>query len=181
MYLVIKVIIDMYEGNNKHKDSFEIGLEFQDYIITLLIRDHGIVIQPYSSKKYQFEVGESLQGYEIKYDARSTGDCTYGNCEATNNVAIEVYEKTNANNTNWIRSGIFREDNTTHYLIGNYHGCWIIEKRILRKLYHLNLYPVFETLPTIKSMLIPIDKMDNHAVHVFVFNENFGKQAKLEL
>jgi hypothetical protein len=27
----------------------------------------------------------------------------------------------------------------------------------------------------------PIDKMDNHAVHVFVFNKNFGKQAKLEL
>ena len=33
----------MYEGNNKHKDSYEIGLEFQDYIITLLIRDHGDV------------------------------------------------------------------------------------------------------------------------------------------
>jgi hypothetical protein len=111
----------MYEGNNKHKDSFEIGLEFQDYIITLLIKDHGIVIQPYSSKKYQFEIGESLQGYEIKYDARSTGDCTHGYCKATNNVAIEVDEKTNANNENWVKSGIFREDNTTHYLIGNYH------------------------------------------------------------
>lgn len=85
----------MYEGNNKHKDGFEIGLEFQDFIITQLLRDYGIVIQPYSSKKFQFTVGESLQGYEIKYDARSTGDCTYGYCEATNNVAIEVYEKSN--------------------------------------------------------------------------------------
>jgi hypothetical protein len=55
MYLVIKLINNMYEGNNKHKDSFEIGLEFQDYIITLIIKDYGIVIQPYSSKKYQFE------------------------------------------------------------------------------------------------------------------------------
>jgi hypothetical protein len=44
------------------------------------------------------KIGESLQGYEIKYDARSTGDCTHGYCKATNNVAIEVYEKTNANN-----------------------------------------------------------------------------------
>ena len=172
----------MYEGNNIHDEkSFERGLEFQDFIITLLLKEHGIVIQPYSSKKYQFEIGESLQGYEIKYDARSTGDCTYYNCNATNNVAIEVEEKTNVNNKNWIKSGIFREDNTTHYLIGNYHGCWIIEKRILRKLYHLKLYPIVETLSTIKSMLIPIDKMDSHSIHVFVFNNNFGKQAKLEL
>jgi hypothetical protein len=51
----------MYEGNNKHKDSFEIGLEFQDFIIRKLLHNYGIVIQPYSSKKYQFEVGESLQ------------------------------------------------------------------------------------------------------------------------
>ena len=66
-------------------------------------------------------------------------------------------------------------------MIGNYHGCWIIEKRILRKLYHLKLYPIVETLPTIKSMLIPIDKMDSHAIHVFEFNKNLGKQVKLEL
>jgi hypothetical protein len=50
MYLVTKLINNMYEGNNKHKDAFEIGLEFQDFIIRQLLRDYGIVIQPYSSK-----------------------------------------------------------------------------------------------------------------------------------
>lgn len=181
MYLVIKVIINMYEGNNKHKDSFEIGLEFQDFIIRQLLRDYGIVIQPYSSKKYQFEQGESLQGYEIKYDARSTGDCTHGYCEATNNVAIEVYEKTNESNDKWIPSGILREDNTIFYVIGNYDMCWIVDKIVLRRMLKSGTYRVVQTLPTIKTMLIPINIMDEYAIQAIVFNDNYGKQAKLDL
>ena len=181
MYLVIKVIINMYEGNNNHKDSFEIGLEFQDFIIRKLLHNYGIVIQPYSSKKYQFEVGESLQGYEIKYDARSTGDCTHGYCEATNNVAIEVYEKTNGNNDKWVASGILRKDNTIYYVIGNYDMCWIIDKMVLIRLYRQNIYKVVETLSTIKTMLIPINIMDEYAIQAIVFNDNYGKQAKLDL
>ncbi len=181
MYLVIKVIINMYEGNNKHKDSFEIGLEFQDFIIRKLLHNYGIVIQPYSSKKYQFEVGESLQGYEIKYDARSTGDCTHGYCEPTNNVAIEVYEKTNKNNDKWTPSGILRKDNTIYYVIGNYDMCWIIDKMVLIRFYRQNIYKVVETLSTIKTMLIPINIMDEYAIHAIVFNDNYGKQAKLDL
>lgn len=171
----------MYEGNNKHKNSFEVGLEFQDFIITKLLRDFGIVIQPYSSKKYQFEIGESLQGYEIKYDARSTGDCTYGYNVATNNVAIEVYEKTNENNDKWIPSGILREDNTIYYVIGNYDMCWIVDKIVLRRMLKSGNYEIKITLPTIKTMLIPINIMDEYAIHAIIFNNNYGKQGKLIL
>lgn len=181
MYLVIKLIINMYEGNNKHNDSFQIGLEFQDWIITQLLKDYGYVIQPYSSKKYQYEIGESIQGYEIKYDARSTGDCTYGKVIATNYVAIEVYEKKNKNDEKWIPSGILREDNTIYYVIGNYDMCWIIDKIVLKRLYKSNNYNVIETLPTMKTMLIPINIMDEYAIQAIVFNNNYGKQSKLDL
>ena len=109
----------MYEGNNKHKDSMEVGHQFQDFIINQFIIKYGIVISIYSSRKYQFDIGESRQGFEIKYDARSTGDNTYVKCTPTNLVAIEVYEKTNANNIDWVKSGILRDDNTTFYIIGN--------------------------------------------------------------
>lgn len=181
MYLEIKKTNNMYEGNNEHKDSFEVGLQFQDFIITQLLRDYGIVIQLYSSKKFQFDVGESLQGYEIKYDARSTGDCTHYNCEATNNVAIEVYEKTNENNDKWIPSGILREDNTIYYIIGNYDMCWIVDKIVLKRMFKSGSYKVVQTLKTIKTMLIPINIMDEYAIQAIVFNNNFGKQGKLEL
>lgn len=181
MYLEIKKTINMYEGNNGHKDSFEVGLQFQDFIIQKLLHNNGIVIQPYSSKKYQFEVGESVQGYEIKYDARSTGDCTNSYCEATNNVAIEVYEKTNKNDDKWIPSGILRDDNTIYYIIGNYDMCWIVDKIVLRRMLKSGSYRVVQTLPTIKTMLIPINIMDEYAIQAIVFNNNFGKQGKLDL
>jgi hypothetical protein len=42
-------------------------------------------------------------------------------------------------------------------------------------------YRVVQTLPTIKTMLIPINIMDEYAIQAIVFNNNYGKQAKLEL
>jgi len=181
MYLVIKVIINMYEGNNNHKDSMEVGHMFQDFIIEQFIIKYGIAISIYSSKHYQFKKGESRQGFEVKYDARSTGDSTHVKCTPTNNVAIELYEKTNAFNKEWVKSGILREDNTMFYIIGNYHKAWWIEKRILQEVYKTNKYPVLETKDTLKSLLIPIEMMDNFSIDVLIFNNNLGSQSKLLL
>jgi len=179
MYLVIKVIINMYEGNNNHKDSIEVGHQFQDFIINQFIVKYGISISIYASKKYQFEIGESRQGFEIKYDARSTGDCTHIRCTATNLVAIEVFEKTNANNIEWVKSGILRDDNTMFYIIGNYHKAWWIEKKILQQVYNFGKYDVRQTKDTLKSLLIPIDYMDSICIDTLLFNNNLGKQTKL--
>lgn len=181
MYLETKLINNMYEGNNNHKDSMEVGHQFQDFIINQFIIKYGIVISIYSSRKYQYDIGESRQGFEIKYDARSTGDSTHVKCTPTNLVAIEVFEKTNPNNTNWVKSGILRDDNTTFYIIGNYHKAWWIEKKILQQVYNLEKYEVKQTRDTIKSLLIPIEYMDAISIDTLIFNSNLGRQSKLGL
>jgi hypothetical protein len=59
--------------------------------------------------------------------------------------------------------------------------CWIIDKMVLIRFYRQNIYKVVETLSTIKTMLIPINIMDEYAIQAIVFNDNYGKQAKLDL
>ena len=61
-------------------DSFEIGLEFQDFV-TRKLAATGLYIQNYGSKKYQYEYGENQQGFEIKYDEL---------CTKTYRLSIEV-------------------------------------------------------------------------------------------
>lgn len=159
-----------YNGNCVHEDSLNIGHEFQDFIIEYLVKNLGISISIFQSKKYQFNIGETVQGVEIKYDARSTGDCTYKECKATGNVGIEVAEKTKASNNNFIESGIYRNDNTWLYIVGNYNCAWIFSKNLLKILHKSNKYKTIETLPTMKSMLLPVTEADKYCAKKIIFN-----------
>jgi N6-adenosine-specific RNA methylase IME4 len=89
------------------------------------------------SKKFQYEIGENLQGFEIKYDARCTGD---RGTLATNQLSIEIAEKTKDSNLNYIDSGIYRNDNSWLYIQGNYMMFWIFSKRILKLLHKSGRY-----------------------------------------
>jgi hypothetical protein len=159
----------MYQGNNSYVNSLEIGHEFQDFVVEKLAKQLGISISIFQSKKYQFTEGETLQGVEIKYDSRSTGDCTYKECTPTGNVGIEVSEKSNKNNLNWIPSGIYRRDNTWLYIVGNYQNIWIFGKKDLILLHEKNIYNVCQTLPTIKTMLLPISEADKLCLKKLIF------------
>jgi hypothetical protein len=59
--------------------------------------------------------------------------------------------------------------------------CWIVDKIVLRRMLKSGTYRVVQTLPTIKTMLIPINIMDEYAIQAIVFNDNYSKQAKLDL
>ena len=112
-----------YYDNQREK-----GEEYQDYVCDQLRKgDHGIYIQCFSSKRYQWERGESAQGVEIKYDERS---------EKSPNLFIEYDEKTNADNDEFVPSGIMRDDNTWLYLIGNYNEAFLFSKKQLRNVFH---------------------------------------------
>lgn len=163
MFLAIKSMM-MYENNNIHLDSLETGRQFQDFVMNKLSSLLGISVSVFSSKKYQFEVGESIQGIEIKYDARSTGDCTYYECKATGNVAIEVAEKKDKLNKYFMPSGIYSKDNTWLYIVGNYNTLWFFAKKHLILMHKSNKYKTLQTLPTIKTMLLPIDDADKYCV-----------------
>lgn len=107
-----------------YRQQLERGQEFQDFILTQLLKN-GIPVCFYSSRKYQFEKGESSNGIEVKFDDRYND---------TKNLYIEYAEKSNPNNKNYVPSGIERTDNTWLYLIGNYSIIFIFAKSFLKGL-----------------------------------------------
>jgi len=143
------------ENNSGHKDSFEVGNEFQDFVCIELAKQ-GIILQNINSKKFQFNVGENLQGFEIKYDARCTGD---RGTTATNQLSIETAEKTKAENAKFIPSGIYRNDNSWLYIQGNFKTFWIFSKKLLILLHRSGRYKEHE-LPTIKKFYLPLEDAD---------------------
>lgn len=149
--------ISYQEKNSGHKDSFEIGNQFQDFVCIELAKD-GIILQNINSKKFQYETGENLQGFEIKYDARCTGD---NNTVATNQLSIEIAEKTKEVNSNYVPSGIYRGDNSWMYIQGNYNMFWIFPKKLLVLLHKMKKYKEHE-LPTIKKYYLPINDADKY-------------------
>lgn len=158
-----------YAGNTYHTNTLEIGQEFQDFIVERMAKDMGISISLYQSKKYQFDKGESLQGVEIKYDARSTGDCTYKQCKASGNVAIEVAEKSKPSMPSFTPSGIYRRDNTWLYIVGNYQCAWVFSKKTLQLMHASGIYNIAQTLPTLQTMLLPIADADKYCSKKLVF------------
>jgi len=117
-----------------YNDMLKKGLSYQDFVVEKLY-DIGLPIISYASKEYQIKFGENKCGFEIKFDDR---------LEETGNFYIEIAEKSNSNNFNFIPSGIYRADNTWLYLQGNYKKIYIFAKNQLRKLYESNQYKKIE-------------------------------------
>lgn len=154
-----------YNSNNSgHIDSYEIGEKFQDFVCIELAKEN-IILQNINSKKFQYETGENLQGFEIKYDARCTGD---GGTVATNRLSIEIAEKTAAQNKFYIDSGIYRDDNSWLYIHGNYMMFWIFNKKLLRMLHKTGRYKE-GIMPTVKKFYLPIDDADKYCAKKLIF------------
>lgn len=134
------------------KNSFQSGMEFQDFVCTEL-SNHGIILQNLSSKKYQFTVGENLQGFEIKLDRRFL---------ETNRLSIEIAEKSNRDVPVWTASGIYRVDNTWLYIQGNYERLYIFPKNFLIKLHESKKYTEDESNGTIKKYYLPLEDADKY-------------------
>jgi hypothetical protein len=114
-------------GMSTYDDSYIKGTEYQDFIITEMLKK-GFPICSYSSKKYQFNHGESANGIEIKFD---------GMMAKTGNLYIEIAEKTNSLNFDYVASGIMRMDNTWAYLIGDYSEAFLLGIGQLRSVWSM--------------------------------------------
>jgi len=137
-----------YENYSEEKRNE--GEEYQDFVVNKLY-EIGLVIVTYISRKYQFTEGENKAGLEIKFDER---------LEETGNLYIEIAEKSNPDNENYVSSGIYRKDNSWLWAIGNYQFIYIFSKKYLKLLYVSKRYQEVENktktsrgflLPTIKS------------------------------
>lgn len=138
---------------------FQEGLEFQDFVADLLLKEMGIVISNYSSKYYQQTYGENAQGIEIKLDHPIL---------KTGHVSIEVAEKSKAINKSFVPSGIMREDNSWLYIQGNKKIIFIFGKKSLQQLYQAGyMDKVWQPRPTIKTFLLPIAEARKYALKVF--------------
>ncbi len=106
-----------------YEEKLKSGLEFQDFVAVEFSKI-GIPITSFSSKKFQINKGENLQGFEIKNDEKF---------RQTGNFWIELKERTTEEKP-YTPSGIFRTDNTRFFVIGDYKGVFLIQKKILRLL-----------------------------------------------
>lgn len=144
----------------KDSDSFKSGIEYQDFVC-LQLSKQNIIVQNIGSKYFQFNIGENLQGIEIKLDRRFT---------ETKRLSIETHEKALAENEKWIESGILREDNSWLYIQGNYEYFYIFAKRILVLLYHSGRYEI-GSIPTLKKFYLPIEDADKYCAKKIITPE----------
>ena len=111
----------------------------------------GNTIDFYDTKEEQYNIGESAQGVEVKYDIASF---------RTNNLYIEIEEATKIGGK-LVSSGIYRKDNTTVWVTGTYHYAYIIPKSLLVA-YHKKKQPneIVSQRGTSKGFLIPRSDID---------------------
>lgn len=145
-----------------YKECLNRGEEFQDFIAIVLLKEIGIPLSSLSSKKFQYSVGENLQGIEIKFDDKFKN---------TGNVYIEVKEKSHPDNKNYVNSGIYRSDNTWLYIIGDYSCVYIFGKE------HLKLMDISKkyrevTTPTSIGFLIPSSQADKYCLKKLNYGES---------
>jgi len=86
------------------------GELYQDFIVDVLFEHLGLAVVQYTSKAYQYAVGESRTGVEIKHDKRYAD---------TGNLYIETAEKAMPRPGPYVPSGIWRTDNAWLYVIGD--------------------------------------------------------------
>lgn len=141
--------------NEKEFNTFQRGLQFQDFVCDILY-EQGIILQNYSSKKYQFEIGENKQGFEIKLDNR---------CTDTNRLSIEVAEK-KISDKNWNSSGIYSKGNSWLYIHGNYQKIFIFSKNILIMLHQSGKYEEAIAHDTVKKFYLPIEDAQKWACKI---------------
>lgn len=138
-----------------YKEKLEQGLQFQDFVTDILFNELFIPISTYQSKKYQLK-GENKQGIEIKFDGRY---------KETGNLYIEISEKSDPRNMNYVNSGIHRKDNTWLYIIGDYSILYIFGKTILRAMYLSGNYKKV-SIPTSMGFLIPKKDAEKYSLKI---------------
>ena len=131
-----------------YKENLLVGKKYENFVCKVLKGKINLSIDIYENVQDQYNIGESQQGFEIKYDKRH---------KETNNIYIEVAEKSNKNNFNFINSGIYRDDNSWILLIGNYNVIYFFGINTLRLLYETDRFKKVNTETSKAFLLYPKD------------------------
>lgn len=157
-----------YEPYRQNK--IETGLLYQDFVVDCCWNLLGLAVVQYASKAYQYRVGESKTGVEIKHDEKFA---------KTGNLWIEVAEKARPRKGDYVPSGICRNDNTWLYLIGDYNTMFIFAKSFLKGLHKAQKYQVRpNNTETSMGYLLPVVDGKRYAAQILYPNasEKIGKE-----
>jgi hypothetical protein len=145
------------------QDCMEKGVEYQDFICEQL-HIRGIVLQNMSSRKYQYRQ-ENLLGLEIKRDDIMS---------KTGRIYIETAEKARPRAGDYVKAGIYRDDKSWMYGIGNDDIFYIFDKKGLQRLDLADPSWLFRPnpTPTSKGFCIPLEKAELLAMRIIRFAEN---------
>ena len=137
--------------NEYYKQQLARGVFYQDFVVEQLYRI-GLPIINYSSKEYQLKIGENKAGVEIKFDDKY---------KITGNIYIETAEKSDEKNKEYVKSGIYRSDNTWLYVIGDFTTIFIFSKKHLQLLDQLNKKLQRVETKTSRGILLPVIQIKN--------------------
>ena len=136
-----------------YKQQLEEGREFQDHVCETVFKTLGLPIMQYSSTRYQYSKGESVNGVEIKLDKRLND---------TQNIYIEEYEKAHPENSGYVPSGIKIAGNWL-YIIGDYNIIYVMPVSILILSSRSDKFKRVQT-PTSRGFLMPVSTAEKWAV-----------------
>jgi hypothetical protein len=149
------VIMSIQPYREYYAERLGKGLEFQDFVTSLLF-ESGIAVVQYASRRYQFERGENSGGIEIKFDEKFA---------MTRNLYIECAEKSHPGNLQYIRSGIYRQDLSWLYAIGDYRAIYLFVTQHLRWLHQRQRFEERQT-PTSRGFLLPESVARKYAARI---------------
>lgn len=135
----------------------EKATEFEDFVFDLL-REHGLMVTRYVSRKWQYDMGECSGGVEVKFDDL---------VKKTGNLYVEVAEKATPDESRgYCPSGIYRNDNSWLYAIGDYAEVFVFAKKTLQHLDKSGRYERKQK-PTSLAFVLPKEKARVYAARVF--------------
>jgi len=150
-YMALGNSIKVSEYDRYYERMLEEGLEFQDEVSKQLW-EMGIILKSYLSRSYQYSIGENMFGAEIKYDKKF---------RETGNLYIETAEKSNPYKSEYVKSGVYRNDNAWLYIIGDKELFYIFSSKHLKML-EANCKTV--TTSTSQGFLLPIKDAQHHCI-----------------
>ncbi len=134
-----------------YEEKLQMGFNFENYICQFFKNNYSFDIETYKTKEGQYNLGESIQGIEIKNDTRIF---------KTGNIYIELQEKKESSQRIWVNSGILKNDNTLFYLIGTEKEFYIFLKADLLELYQKGEYFKKVEIATSKGILLKIKEVE---------------------
>lgn len=145
-----------YYNSIDFQERLSIAQKFQDHCIFHIREKLNITISVFLSKEYQWNIGESMQGFEFKYDM---------NFNKTNNLWIKIAQRNTAD-LEYKKSGIYQKDNCWLYCIGDYSVLYFFGKKFLQNLYKDNNFPIIESnARTTKGFLLCKENAEKYCTH----------------